>query len=287
METIIITVPPPVTPLPRKQFDEERIIATRSIYTRPEFYDFLGRAVLSLMFATNMRRCRPAASFRVALARVLGPRWSTRGCCAARLFSSGNSTTTASASSTRDVPTTMRAVGLASPGPPDSLKYQRQPVPQLSDYQQPGGGSGGGGGAEAAARVRVLSCAVAYRDIIDRTGGFPFMQQPTILGHEFAGVVESVGSDVDPATLAPGDKVVSLHWAQELGWPAPFDSPAAMQTFLGLGCNGGYAEYVQSPQQQQPTTMWKHCVCVCVCVCVRVCVCAWFVAACLRMCVPD
>ena len=129
-------------------------------------------------------------------------------------------------------PRTMRAVVLPEPGPATNFDYRICDTPQLSDYS---------GRATEAVRVRVHSCAVAFRDVIDRTGGFPFMQQPTVLGHEFAGVVESVGDDVEH--LVPGDRVVSLHWAQDLGWPAPFDSKAAMDTFLGLTCNGGYAEY--------------------------------------------
>ena len=132
----------------------------------------------------------------------------------------------------------MKAAVLPHPGGPELFDYTDRPIPALSTFT-------GQGGEGVAARVKVKSCAVAYRDIIDRTGGFPFMQQPTILGHEFAGVVDSVGNEVDPEVLAVGDRVVSLHWAQDLGWPAPFDTPA-MQTFLGLSCDGGYAEFCVS-----------------------------------------
>jgi acryloyl-coenzyme A reductase len=69
------------------------------------------------------------------------------------------------------------------------------------------------------------------------------MNQPTVLGHEFSGVVRSVGPNSD---LKPGDRVVSLHWAQYGGeaWPSPFLHKKAMKTFLGLTCNGGYGEFV-------------------------------------------
>jgi D-arabinose 1-dehydrogenase-like Zn-dependent alcohol dehydrogenase len=92
-------------------------------------------------------------------------------------------------------------------------------------------------------RIRVAACAVAYRDIIDRNGGFPFMNQPTVLGHEFAGIVDAAGTG---SSLKPGERVVSLHWAQYGGeaFPSPFTHAEAMKTFLGLTCNGGYAEYV-------------------------------------------
>lgn len=130
--------------------------------------------------------------------------------------------------------TTMQAMVLDAPGPASQLQLTTRPIPSLDSSPS---------GSGTAARVRVLSCAVAFRDIIDRNGGFPFMQQPTILGHEFSGIVEEVGEEVDSSILAPGDHVVSLHWAQQLSWPAPFDSKKAMSTFLGLGCDGGYAEY--------------------------------------------
>jgi len=61
------------------------------------------------------------------------------------------------------------------------------------------------------ALIRVQACGVCHTDLHYREGaindGFPFL-----LGHEAAGVVESVGGDVD--SLAPGDFVV-------LAWRAP------------------------------------------------------------------
>lgn len=42
-------------------------------------------------------------------------------------------------------------------------------------------------------------------------GAFPFMQRPTVLGHEVAGVVDKVGPGVE--RLAVGQRVASLHWA--------------------------------------------------------------------------
>ena len=61
------------------------------------------------------------------------------------------------------------------------------------------------------ALVRVQACGVCHTDLHYREGAinddFPFL-----LGHEAAGVVESVGPDVD--NVAPGDFVV-------LAWRAP------------------------------------------------------------------
>ncbi|HSA52643.1 MAG TPA: alcohol dehydrogenase catalytic domain-containing protein, partial [Yinghuangia sp.] len=61
------------------------------------------------------------------------------------------------------------------------------------------------------ARVQVQACGVCHTDLHYREGGindeFPFL-----LGHEAAGVVESVGAGV--SGLAPGDYVV-------IAWRAP------------------------------------------------------------------
>lgn len=69
------------------------------------------------------------------------------------------------------------------------------------------------------------------------------MNQPTVLGHEISGVVESAAPD---SKFQPGDRVVSLHWAQLDGeaFPSPFQHKEGMKTFLGLTCNGGYGEYL-------------------------------------------
>lgn len=63
------------------------------------------------------------------------------------------------------------------------------------------------------ARVKVLACGVCHTDLHYREGGinddFPFL-----LGHEAAGIVESVGPDV--TDIAPGDYVI-LNWRAVCG----------------------------------------------------------------------
>ncbi len=67
--------------------------------------------------------------------------------------------------------------------------------------------------AEGEARVRVQACGVCHTDLHYREGGindaFPFL-----LGHEAAGVVESVGPDV--TEVGPGDYVI-LNWRAVCG----------------------------------------------------------------------
>lgn len=97
--------------------------------------------------------------------------------------------------------------------------------------------------------VRVAACGIAFRDIVDRRGGFKFISRPAILGHEFAGTVVSCGDQVTKYRV--GDRVLSLHWDQSEMWPSPLPtakgtSPA--QSFFGLTTPGGYGEFVTCGQ---------------------------------------
>jgi S-(hydroxymethyl)glutathione dehydrogenase/alcohol dehydrogenase len=58
---------------------------------------------------------------------------------------------------------------------------------------------------EGEVRVRVLASGICHSDlnVLDGTSPIP---PPVVLGHEAAGVVESVGAGVDG--VAPGDEVV-------------------------------------------------------------------------------
>mgnify|MGYP006111483263 FL=1 len=89
--------------------------------------------------------------------------------------------------------------------------------------------------------VAVDACAVAYRDVLDRTGAFPFIKKDAVLGHEFAGTVVSAG--MNTSSLSVGDRVVSLHWDQQEAWPSPLTRKSAVNSFLGLTADGGYSEF--------------------------------------------
>jgi len=60
--------------------------------------------------------------------------------------------------------------------------------------------------------VRLHACGVCHTDLYTASGADPSGYAPTVLGHEGAGVVESVGPDV--GSLAPGDHVVTLFSPQ-------------------------------------------------------------------------
>src|SRR5258706_16113973 len=63
------------------------------------------------------------------------------------------------------------------------------------------------------AKVRVQACGVCHTDLHYREGGIGD-DYPYLLGHEAAGVVESVGPDVTGIT--PGDFVI-LNWRARCG----------------------------------------------------------------------
>ena len=60
--------------------------------------------------------------------------------------------------------------------------------------------------------VRLVACGVCHTDMYTASGVDPSGYAPTVLGHEGAGVVETVGEGV--TSLAPGDHVVTLFSPQ-------------------------------------------------------------------------
>ena len=52
--------------------------------------------------------------------------------------------------------------------------------------------------------VEVSACGVCHRDLLDRTGRFPFLRLPITPGHEAAGKVVAVGPE---ASFRIGDRV--------------------------------------------------------------------------------
>jgi S-(hydroxymethyl)glutathione dehydrogenase/alcohol dehydrogenase len=60
--------------------------------------------------------------------------------------------------------------------------------------------------------VRLVACGVCHTDLYTASGADPSGYAPAVLGHEGAGVVESVGEGVD--SLRPGDHVVTLFSPQ-------------------------------------------------------------------------
>jgi D-arabinose 1-dehydrogenase-like Zn-dependent alcohol dehydrogenase len=128
----------------------------------------------------------------------------------------------------------MRAIVLAKLGGPEELEYCQTDEPAV--------GSG-------EVLVRVKAEGVCGRDLIDRRGGFRGLKLPVILGHEFAGEVERVGSGV--TGLMPGDRVANLLRLSCGACRSCLrgDAPVCEKPWESFGQtrDGGYAELVSAP----------------------------------------
>ncbi len=99
--------------------------------------------------------------------------------------------------------------------------------------------------------VEVEACGVCYRDLIDRSGRFPFLQTPITPGHEAAGRVVDVGPDVQRWKV--GDRVASLHRDYCGNCDACQRGDTCFCTraswVLGLLADGGYARHLLVPEK--------------------------------------
>jgi NADPH2:quinone reductase len=109
-----------------------------------------------------------------------------------------------------DLPQSMRAIEIATPGPPSVLKLTQRPVPSVGPTD---------------VLIRVAGAGVNRPDVMQRQGAYPPPAGASdIPGLEVAGELVRVGTDV--TSLAPGAKVCALV------------------------AGGGYAEYVSAPAVQ-------------------------------------
>src|SRR3990170_3697962 len=125
----------------------------------------------------------------------------------------------------------MKAIRLVQTGKP--LVEFELPIPQIG---------------EGDVLVRVSAAGICHSDAHYRAGRSPVEPLPLTLGHEVAGVVESVGSKV--LQRSPGDRV-ALHYLVTCGECAYCRSGAEQYCLTGkmLGhyTDGGYAEFVAVP----------------------------------------
>jgi D-arabinose 1-dehydrogenase-like Zn-dependent alcohol dehydrogenase len=98
-------------------------------------------------------------------------------------------------------------------------------------------------------RIRVQACGVCHSDSLTKEGVWPGIQFPRVPGHEVAGVLDAVASDV------PSFKVgqrVGLGWH---GGHCNYCTPCRRGDFIlcqnqpvsGIHYDGGYADYVVAP----------------------------------------
>ena len=127
----------------------------------------------------------------------------------------------------------MRAVVAKRTGPPEVLRVAdvapREPGPREI-------------------RIAVAACGVCFHDVVVRNGTFRRgVGMPVILGHEVAGTVEKLGSEV--RGLKRGDLVATTTYSHVCGdcryCRGGHETSCPNRVFLGdAGLNGGYAELV-------------------------------------------
>jgi len=110
------------------------------------------------------------------------------------------------------------------------------------DVPQPGRGQ---------VRVRVQACGICHSDMYTKEGYWPGIQYPRAPGHEIAGIVDEVGSEV--ANWEKGQRVGVGWYGGRCGHcPAcrrgDFINCATLQT-PGISYDGGYGEYMLAPAE--------------------------------------
>jgi acryloyl-coenzyme A reductase len=97
-------------------------------------------------------------------------------------------------------------------------------------------------------RIAVTTCGVCFHDVVVRNGTFRRgVELPVILGHEVAGTIEKLGSEVQG--LRTGELVATTIHSHVCGHCRHcrngHENSCAERVFLGdAGLNGGYAELV-------------------------------------------
>jgi len=125
---------------------------------------------------------------------------------------------------------TMRAVVFHGQ---EDVRVERVPVPPC--------------GAEEV-RVRVEACAICGSDLKTYHSGNPRMKPPMTIGHEFTGVVETVGPSV--RGFAPGERIVmatSIACGECAYCRKGWSNLCVKLTPMGFSYPGGMAEYVVVP----------------------------------------
>lgn len=124
----------------------------------------------------------------------------------------------------------MRAIVYNGPGKVD---LQTMPVPACGDDE---------------IRVRVDACAVCGTDLKTWTHGNPRIEAPRIMGHEFTGLIETLGADV--TGFAADERIVmatSVSCGDCFYCGRGWRNLCANLSPMGFGYEGGMAEYVTIP----------------------------------------
>jgi NADPH:quinone reductase-like Zn-dependent oxidoreductase len=129
----------------------------------------------------------------------------------------------------------MKAVRFHEHGGPEVLKYEDAPDPKIQANE---------------VLVKVKACALNHLDIWLRGGVRRWqLAMPHIVGSDIAGEVAEVGAVV--TRIKPGDRVLlspGFSCGQCEACFKGLDSACRSYTLFGVMVDGGYAEYVKSPE---------------------------------------
>jgi NADPH:quinone reductase-like Zn-dependent oxidoreductase len=129
----------------------------------------------------------------------------------------------------------MKAVRFHQHGGLDVLRYEDAPEPKIQPHE---------------VLVKVKACALNHLDLWLRVGvrGWT-LPMPHIVGSDISGEVAEVGALV--TRLKPGDRVLlspGISCGQCAACFQGLDSACRSYTLFGVMVDGGYAEYVKSPE---------------------------------------
>lgn len=128
----------------------------------------------------------------------------------------------------------MRAVQVSKPGGPLELVTREIPKPEMGQVL-----------------IKVEACGVCHSDSLTKEGHYPKVTYPRIPGHEIAGVIESIGPNVQGWTK--GQRVGVGWYGGHCGYCLSCRHGDFMTCqngkVSGVTQDGGYAEYVVAPAQ--------------------------------------
>ena len=123
---------------------------------------------------------------------------------------------------------TMKAVEVQEPGGPLRVVERQMPLPAPHEV-----------------RIKVQACGICHSDVLTKQGLWPGIRYPRIPGHEIAGVIDAIGSNVDD--WKSGERV-GVGWHG--GHCGHCDQCRRGHFVLcrralipGISYDGGYAEY--------------------------------------------
>nr|ELR5174246.1 alcohol dehydrogenase catalytic domain-containing protein [Providencia rettgeri] len=127
----------------------------------------------------------------------------------------------------------MKAVKSVVIKEPNTLLIEERSVPEPTENQ---------------VQIKVRLAGICGSDSHIYRGHNPFAKYPRVIGHEFFGVIEKVGSSVDSKRI--GERV-SIDPVLSCGhcYPCSIGKPNVCETLevLGVHTDGGFTEYVNVP----------------------------------------